>query len=126
VNAGPRGLFFDRERRRIYGIAAEWYRRGVDRLSICTDAPVVPQEELILQAAVAVRLGLPARVALRGITIEPARAIGIADRVGSIEPGKDADLAVFTGDPLEMRHWVTKVLIRGKVVYDADRDGRRF
>ena len=98
----------------------------MDRLSICTDAPVVAQEELLVQAAVAVRLGLPERVALRAITIEPALAIGIADRVGSIEKGKDADLAVFTGSPLELRNHVKRVLIGGKVVYDAARDGRRF
>lgn len=126
VNTGPRALFFDRDRGRIVGIAGEWYRRGVRRLSICTDAPVVPQEEQLFQASVAVKLGLPREAALRAVTIEPAIAIGIADRVGSIEVGKDADLAIFTGPPLDVRSHVTKVLIGGRIAYDEARDGRRF
>lgn len=126
VNVGPRGLWFDGDRKEIVGIAAEWWRRGVRRLSLCTDAPVVPEEELMFQASVAVHLGLPEEAALRAVTLEPALAIGIADRVGSIEVGKDADFVLFTGSPVEVTSRVSKTFIAGRLVYDETRDGRRF
>ena len=72
------------------------------------------------------RLGLGHEAALRGLTINPATAIGIADRVGSIEKGKDADLVLWTGDPLDVRCYVTQVLVNGKLAYDIRREPRRF
>ena len=60
-----------------------------------------------------------------GVTIVPAMTAGIAHRVGSLEPGKDADLVVVGGDPVDPRSGVEAVLIEGRLVYDARR-GRRW
>ena len=86
----------------------------------------MPQEDLIFQATMAVRLGLPEDVALRGVTITPAQAVLIDDRLGSLEPGKDADIVIWTGNPLDVRNYVTLVIINGKVVYDIKKDRRRY
>lgn len=109
---------------RCYGIAAEYRKAGVERLSINTDSPVVPQEELMVQASMAARLGLPEEAALRAVTIEPAKAVMIDGRLGSLEAGKDADLVVWTGNPLDPRNRVLLTMIGGKVVYD-ERRGKR-
>jgi imidazolonepropionase-like amidohydrolase len=61
----------------------------------------------------AVSHGMPHEAALRAVTLEPARVWGIADRYGSIEPGKDADLVVWSGDPFELTTLVEHVFIRG-------------
>jgi len=126
VNIGPRTYWYDAETGRLSGQAAEWYRRGTTDLSLNTDAPVVPQEELSLQVAMAVRYGLPAEHALASVTSVPARQIGIADRVGSLEAGKDADFSCFPGDPFDPRHGAVRVWVNGKVAFDPARDGRRF
>jgi imidazolonepropionase-like amidohydrolase len=109
---------------RCYGIAAKYFEAGVKRLSLNTDSPVVPEEELIVQASMSVRLGLPEDVALRAVTIEPAKAILIDHRLGSLEPGKDADVAIWSGNPLDLRNRCVLTMIGGKVVYD-ERKGRR-
>ncbi|MBO7405412.1 MAG: amidohydrolase family protein, partial [Clostridia bacterium] len=67
-------------------------------VSIITDAPVIPQEYLPLCAGLAVKAGMDPFDALCAITINPAKHIGIADRVGSIECGKDADLVLAPDD----------------------------
>jgi imidazolonepropionase-like amidohydrolase len=128
ANIGPR-IFdyrFPLEEGRILGIPAKYMEAGVKRLSLNTDSPVVPQEDLGFQATMAVRLGLDPRAAIRALTIEPARAILIDDRLGSLEPGKDADLILTTGDPLDVRNHVTWVMIAGQVVYDTAKDRRRY
>ena len=89
---------------------------GVE-ISIITDHPVVPIAFLILQATLAVKEGLDREVALRAITIHPAKVLGVDDRVGSIEVGKDADLVVWTGDPLDVMQRATEVYIGGRQVY---------
>ncbi|MBO4407288.1 MAG: amidohydrolase [Clostridia bacterium] len=86
------------------------------RVSIITDSPVIPQEYLPLCAGLAVKAGMDPFEALKAITINPARQIGVADRVGSIEPGKDADLVVTDGDPMVSATVVRYVLIDGKEV----------
>jgi imidazolonepropionase-like amidohydrolase len=73
--------------------------------------------ELPLLAAFAVKGGLPREEALKGITIYPAEVLGVSNRVGSLEPGKDADIVIFSGDPFFYQTRVEKVLISGKVVY---------
>ncbi|MCB9870044.1 MAG: amidohydrolase family protein [Planctomycetes bacterium] len=118
VNLGPRMYDFTKDGR-FQGIAEGYYRVGCTDLSINTDAPVIPAEQLQLQAAMAVRLGLPWRAALEALTIVPARQIGIADRVGSLEKGKDADFFVCAGDPLDPRHPPQQVFIDGRLVYRA-------
>ncbi len=70
------------------------------QVSIITDAPVIPLYYLPLAAGLAVKAGMSEDAAWRAVTINSAKAIGIADRVGSLEPGKDADIVVFDGNPL--------------------------
>jgi len=78
----------------------------------------VPKNRVLLfEAAVAAGNGLGFEGALRACTIDSARILGIADRVGSLEPGKDADVVLYDGDPFEYRSHVTAVLVNGKVSY---------
>ncbi len=89
-------------------------------VSIITDAPVIPLQYLPLCAGLAVREGLKTQQAWKAITINPANATGIGDRVGSLEPGKDADVVIWTEDPLTTigaEAWVT--VVDGKIVYSA-------
>jgi imidazolonepropionase-like amidohydrolase len=117
---GPRQIHFDRHQRKIMGNAARWWQGGVRKLGINTDAPVVPEEELPFQAAMACHYGWKPYEALRGITRIPAETLMIEDRVGSIEPGKDADLGLWTGDPIDPRSACELTVINGQIVYDAD------
>ena len=71
-------------------------------------------------AAVAVRNGMTPAAARRAITSAPAAALGISDRVGSIERGRLADLVVFSGDPLDLRSRVLAVYVRGRRVFVAE------
>ncbi len=119
VNLGPRLFDFNPTAEgRFVPVPKVYADAGVERISFCTDAPVVPQEELFLQAAMAVRFGFPPERALRAVTIEPAEAIGIADRTGSLEPGKDADLVVKDGDPFDPATPIRLVLVNGKVAFE--------
>ena len=126
VMAGPRGFRYEPEDGQIKGIVAEYSQRGVKVLGVNTDAPVIPQEELFFQASMAVRYGWNEEDALRGVTIEPAKALMIDDRVGSLEVGKDADIVITTGSIIDPRNYVTEVFIDGHSVYDIKTDRRRF
>lgn len=75
-------------------------------------------------AAQCVRNGIPRQVALEAITINPARIMGLGDRLGSIEVGKVANLVVLSGDPLDFNSWVEKSFIDGILAYDRSRDSR--
>ncbi|MCR9292753.1 MAG: amidohydrolase family protein [bacterium] len=75
---------------------------------------------LPLEAAFAVRGGASERKALEAITIVPARMLGLEDRLGSLEVGKDADLLVLNGPPLDYRTYVEKAIVNGRVVYERD------
>lgn len=85
-------------------------------VSIITDSPVVQQSNLPICAGFAVKAGMDPFEALKAITINPAEHIGIEDRVGSIEVGKDADIVITDGCPFEISTTVEKVLIDGNVV----------
>lgn len=126
VMAGPRGFLLDRDIGQVTGIVNEYEKRGIDVLGVNTDAPVVPQEELFFQATMAVRLGWSEERAIHGLTIQPAKALMIDDRVGSLEVGKDADIVITTGSILDPRNYVTQVFIDGRSVYDTKVDRRRF
>jgi imidazolonepropionase-like amidohydrolase len=82
----------------------------------------VPKTRVVLfEAALAAARGLTADEALASITIEAARILGVDRRVGSLEPGKDGDIALFDGDPFEYTTHVTGVVIDGQVVSDTVR-----
>ena len=93
------------------------HKAGVS-VSIITDAHVVPIENLPMCAGLAVDAGLPMEEGWKAITINPAQVIGIADRVGSLEVGKDADVVIWTKDPLVYIGGAAyTTIIDGKVVY---------
>ena len=112
----------------ILGIAAEYQKGGAKMIGFNTDAPVIPAEELPVQATESVHYGFEDSElqSVRGLTIVPAMTAGIAKRVGSLEPGKDADIVIVTGDPIDPRNVVEKVYIDGKSVYDTARERRRW
>ena len=88
------------------------------QVSIITDAPVIPQQYLTLCAGLAVKAGMDPFKALQAITINPARHIGIEDRVGSLEAGKDADVVLTSGDPMVSDTVVKYVIVDGKIVVE--------
>lgn len=90
------------------------------KVAIITDHPVVPVQYLPLMASLAVKEGMDEQEALKAITINPAEILGIADRVGSLEAGKDADIIVLSGHPLDWRTKVELVLVNGNIVYAAE------
>ncbi len=94
-------------------------RAGV-KVSIITDHPVVPIDHLITQVALAVKEGMDRDAALRAVTINPAEVMGVADRVGSLEPGKDADVVLWSGDPLDFASRPLRVWVSGREVYTYD------
>ncbi len=89
------------------------------KIAITTDATVVPPQYLALSAAIACREGLPEAEALKAITLNPAQILGIADRVGSISAGKEADIVIFDRHPFDGRAKVMVTIISGKIVHDA-------
>lgn len=93
------------------------HKAGVD-ISIITDAPVIPLQYLPLCAGLAAASGLEMEEAWKAITINPAKAVGVSDRVGSLEPGKDADIVIWTADPLTtIGGHAHTTIVNGKVVY---------
>ncbi len=86
----------------------------------------VPKTRVVLfEAAVAVGYGLDRRKALKALTIEPARILNIDERLGSLQPGKDADLVLFNGDPFEYTTRPIHVIIDGNPVYDYEQSSDR-
>jgi imidazolonepropionase-like amidohydrolase len=106
---------------RSFRVAGALARAGV-AVSIITDHPVVPIPYLVISAALAVREGMEEADALRAITLTAAEINGVADRVGSIEVGKDADLVLWTGHPFEIKNVVEKTWVKGQLAYDRSRD----
>ncbi len=102
-----------------------WLAAAGVTIAITTDHPVVPIHFLAYQAGLAVKHGLDRDTALQALTINPARIVGIDDRVGSIEAGKDADLVIWSGDPLDVQSRVERALVDGEEIYSyADGEGR--
>ncbi|AEY64772.1 amidohydrolase [Clostridium sp. BNL1100] len=92
------------------------------KVAIMTDHPCVPEHHLCLCAAIAAREGMDEKEALKAITINAAEITGISERVGSIEKGKDADIVIFNGNPLELKTTVQKTIINGVVIYERKQD----
>lgn len=84
------------------------------QVSIITDAPVTPQQYLPICAGFAVKAGMDPYEALKAITINPAKHLGVADRVGSLEVGKDGDVVVYDGSPFEISSELKLVVINGE------------
>jgi imidazolonepropionase-like amidohydrolase len=87
------------------------------KVALMTDAPVIPLKHLIMCAQFAVKYGMDPDEALRAITINPAEIIGLQERVGSLTPGKDADLVIFDRNPLDFHAQVLAVLVNGEIVF---------
>ena len=113
---------------RIQGVAAGYQDQGMKMIGFNTDAPVIPQEELSLQASLGARYGMKydQLETIRGLTIIPAKTAGIDHLVGSLEVGKHADILITTGDPADPRCSVEKIFTEGQVVYDAAAGKRRW
>lgn len=86
------------------------------KVAIMSDHGVTPTQYLPIYAALSIKAGMDELEALKAITINPAEILGVDERVGSIEKGKDADLIIFSGDPLDIRSKVVEVYINGKQV----------
>jgi imidazolonepropionase-like amidohydrolase len=93
------------------------WKNGV-KIAMHTDAPVIGQKWLRLCAALAMRYGIPEEEALKTVTLNAAEIARVANRVGSIEPGKDGDLVVFDGPWYEPASRIDLVLGEGRVIYD--------
>jgi imidazolonepropionase-like amidohydrolase len=103
-------------RDRAIGNLAALAAAGV-RVAITTDHPVVPVNFLVHQAAFAVKEGLPVQTALEALTVNPAAILGLDSRVGSLRVGLDADIVIWSGDPLDLASRAELVLIDGTPVY---------
>lgn len=90
--------------------------------AVTTDHPVSLIKALPLCAGLAVKSGLPLEEGYKAITLYPAMICGVSDRLGSIETGKDADIAIFDGNPMEIFTKTLYTIINGRVVYDAADD----
>lgn len=101
---------------KTFETAAVLHNAGV-KIAIMTDHPVIPVHHLPMCAALAVRAGLSEEAALKAITINPAEILGIADRVGSLEVNKDADIVVFDKHPFDIQAKATCVLIDGEIAF---------
>jgi imidazolonepropionase-like amidohydrolase len=123
VTAGP--IFFSRMKYELKDMTpknpALMAKAGV-KVAIQTDE-MSAVKYLSINAALAAREGLPEEEALKAVTINPAEIIGVADRVGSLEEGKDADIVVLSGHPLDFRSVVEWVLVDGETAYQREEDG---
>jgi imidazolonepropionase-like amidohydrolase len=89
------------------------------KIALMTDHPVIPIQFLPICAGLAVREGLTQEEALKAITINAAEILGVQHTVGSLAPGKDADVVIWSGNPLEVMSKPNLVMINGKVVYQS-------
>lgn len=87
------------------------------RIAITTDSPVIPLQHLPLCAGLAVKDGLDKWEAFKAISIYPAEILGLEDRIGSIDVGKDADIVIWSKSPLELDANVEYTIIDGKIAY---------
>ena len=106
-------------RNKSFTTPAALHEAGVP-ISIITDAPVIPLQYLPMCAGLAINSGLDYEEGWRAITINPAVQTGIGDRVGSLEPGKDADVVIWTADPMvTLGAQAYTTIVDGKIVYQA-------
>ena len=89
------------------------FSRGFGRFG-----PGVAGQWLLIDASIARGHGMSEADVLRAVTLSPAEVLGVADRMGSLEVGKDADVVVFDGDPLSIRTWASRVYVDGRLVFE--------
>ncbi len=111
VLLGPLG-FTDSDR--VLANAAKLSQAGV-RVAFCTDAPLSDPNSMRLSAYLAVQFGLSRSNAIRALTLTPAEVLGVSDRVGSIEVGKEADIVLLSADPLDLTARIEGVIMRGRL-----------
>jgi imidazolonepropionase-like amidohydrolase len=87
--------------------------------SIISAHPIIPETYLHIAAGLAVREGLPDDTALRALTEFPAKMLGLSERMGSLDVGKDADLVVWSEDPFEFMSQVCYTVINGSIVWQG-------
>lgn len=97
----------------------ELQRKGI-KIALITDHPETPIDYAVLNAVLAVKEGMDRKEALKALTINPAEILGIDKKTGSIAKGKDADLVVWSGDPLDIMSRTILVLVDGKIVYQSN------
>lgn len=112
---GP--LTFDSPARVLRGAGV--LQQAGRELAFAGALPVLPGGSMRTCAALAVRYGMDAAAARRAITVNAAKAAGVAERVGAIQPGKDADMVIYSGDPLRLDARVLEVYVKGVKVHDA-------
>jgi len=100
-----------------------FHQAGV-KFALQTDTSQYGRRYLWYQAATAVKHGMKRTEALKSITLYPAQFIGVDDRLGSIEAGKEATVIFLTGDPFDAQTWVDQVMIAGQIVYEREKDER--
>jgi len=98
-------------------------KAGVEKLTLITDHPVIPINNLPIEAALAMANGLSREMALKSITINPAKNLGIQNRVGSLEVGKDADVIITEREILDPTHVVMYTIVNGKIQYSMKEEG---
>ncbi|ADG81589.1 amidohydrolase [Thermincola potens] len=86
------------------------------KIAFMTDHPVIPINYLALSAALAVREGLDEQEAMKALTVNAAQILGLQDRIGTLEPGKDADIIILNGPLFELKTRVEKVIVAGKII----------
>lgn len=128
VNHGPRtfNMTYGIREGRFVNTSKAYTDAGVPNFSLTTDASVIPQEEFFLQGTMSAHFGSDPYQMLQALTINPAKSFGIEDSVGSLEVGKDADIVIWTGDPLDPRTSVESVIIDGDIQYSRAEDGQWF
>ena len=105
-----------------FSTAAALHKAGL-KVAIASDWPIIPMELFPLQAGLSLRDGLSEEDVWKMITVNPAEILGIADRVGTIEEGKDADIVLFNGNPLrQIGVYAQTTIINGQIVYSAEKE----
>jgi len=105
-----------------FTLAAKLHQKGIPFAFQSGYEKYVPKTRVVhFEAALAAAYGLPQEIALAACTLYPAQILGLDEKIGSLQKGKDADLALFDGDPLETTTHTTHVIIDGKVVSSSDK-----
>lgn len=105
-------------------LAQRFHEAGVPLVLDANEGAPWGERSLWYQAAVAVSQGVPRDAALRGVTENTAALLGVGERVGGLADGLDANVVVWTGDPLSATSWVHRVYLEGDLVYEREKDRR--